>query len=322
MGYKRNKLLRSITGNLIFQSGSTSMENVIGLFDSNRAAQDFYKGLLSLGFDYKNLQDLDKLNNITNHPAIDLGDTDAKIAFQITSVSDREKIKSTIEKFIQHKLYEKYDRLIMLIIGNKQASCTTNFDTQDKFSFNKQTDIWDDNYLIKEIDKLDTQTLEKIEQYLQEELEEYKFPERLFDEDIKQCIEILTRDFGNSEVIDSLIGKRGDNFIERKNEINNISLQFFKDKMRGHITQYNKAINEFLSLPINKAIEKDYFSVAKAINNYYTDNKNKFISFEEMFKEIFTFLNTYDDEISGLNTKLKILLHNMYFNCDIGEQPK
>ena len=321
MALKNQRLISSITGNLAFLSKSTSLENVIGLFDSNRAAQDFYKGLLSLIFDYTNLEDLDKFNNTTNYPAIDLGDVEAKIAFQITSDSSSTKIKDTIKKFLQHKLHENYDRLIMLIIGTKQ-SYSTSFDTQGKFTFSKETDIWDDNYLINEIDKIEsTQKLEDIEKYLKEKLEKYIDIERLFDEDIKQCIEILKRDFGTCEVIEFAIGKRDGTFIERKNEANNVSLEFFQRKIRGHLAK-NKIINEFLSLPINKQIEKDYFSVCQAINGYYKSNRNRFLSFEEMFKEIFNHLNIYDDEIQGLNTKLKILLHNMYFNCDIGEQPK
>lgn len=320
MALKNQRLISSITGNLAFLSTSTSLENVIGLFDSNRAAQDFYRGLLSLIFDYKNLEDLDKLNKITNYPAIDLGDVKDKIAFQITSDSSSDKIKKAICAFIKHELYSTYDRLIILIIGTKQ-SYSTNFNTEDKFTFNKETDVWDDNYLIKEIHKLSTQRLEKIEQYLQEELEEYKNPERLFDDDIKQCIEILKRDFGSSEAIEFAIGKRDDTFIERKNEANNVSWEFFKNEIKGHLS-YGNIVQNFLESEINRDIRKDYLAVCQSINSYYAGKKHEFGSFAKMFEKVFDKAQVLYKERNLNKRKILILLHNMYFNCDIGEQPK
>jgi hypothetical protein len=269
------------------------------------------------------LKELDKLNDIVNYPAIDLGDETAKIAFQITTQKDSEKVKDTIAKFNNHKLYEKYDRLILFVIGKKQDSYTTTFDTQDKFSFNKNADIWDDNFLIKEINKLSTSKLEKIFQFLKDELEPIYLPENLLDQDIAKCIDILKRDFGSTDSLSSQLNihRETDDFIKNiKNPANNLSWEFFKKKIRGHLS-YNKDIFEFLQSPINQKIQEDYLQVSQAIQNFYKDSKNRFPSFENVFGEIFKKLNTYDDEIAGVDIKLKILLHNMYFNCDIGHNP-
>ena len=319
MSYKKESIIKSITDNLAFSSKSTTLNNVIGLFDSNRLAQDFFSSLFSLIFGYTDLKDLDKLNDVVNYPAIDLGDETARIAFQITTQSDSSKIKDTISKFLSYKLYVKYDRLVVFIIGKKQ-SYTTTFDTKGKFNFDKEADIWDDNSLEKEIDKLDIKVLEKIQCFLEENLKEFKLPERLFENDIKNCISILKRDFGSSEKVSSIVNRNDNTFIEKKNELNNISWVFFKSKIRGHL-QYNEMIGNFLRNPINYESQKAYFGVANAIQDYYIKEKVKFSTFEEMFKEVFNAINTYDDEIQGLNVKIKILLHNMYFNCDIGNNP-
>ena len=111
-------MIKEISDNLAFSSKSTALKNVIGLFDSNRFAQDFFAELFSLIFGYDNLKELDKLNDIVNYPAIDLGDENAKISFQITTQKDSQKIKDTIKKFIEHKLYNRYDRLVVFIIGD------------------------------------------------------------------------------------------------------------------------------------------------------------------------------------------------------------
>ena len=98
MSYKKEEIINKIAENLAFSSGSTALKNVIGLFDSNRFAQDFFVGLFKIVFEYNNLEELDKLNSVVNYPAIDLGDKTAKIAFQITTKKDSEKVKDTIKK--------------------------------------------------------------------------------------------------------------------------------------------------------------------------------------------------------------------------------
>jgi len=319
MSYKKEPLIKNITDNLAFSSKSTSLNNVIGLFDSNRVAQEFFATLFNMIFGYDQLEELDKLNDIVNYPAIDLGDKKAKIAFQITTDSSSTKIKDTISKFIKHKLYEEYERLVVFIIGEQQ-SYTTTFETGGKFEFNKEDDVWDDNYLAKEIDKIkEIKKLQSISDFLEEYLTEYKFPERLFEADIKECISILKNGLGTSDKVREFV-KRDDEFIEKKNILNNVSWDFFKKKIRGHL-QYNQVIEGFLRDPINSTIQNDYFGVTGSIQDFYNDEKSKFSTFEDVFREIFSKLNTYDTDISGVDTKIKIVLHNMYFNCDIGNNP-
>jgi hypothetical protein len=325
MAMKRDILIKRIADNLAFSSKATAMENVLGLFDSNRVAQDFFKGLFALVFKYKNLEELDKLNDTVTYPAIDLGDIKERIAFQITTKGDSNKIKNTITKFIKYRLYESYDRLIIFIIGENTISHRTKFNTENKFVFDSARDIWDDIYLIKEINKLDViDDLQQIEEFLKKNLDEYKFPERLFDHDIKDCIFVLKRDLTSwlddvKPNTSSEIVSRDEDFILAKNKVNNISWEFFKEKIRGHIN-YNKAIFDFLSNPINKSTQDDYFIVTAAIQKYFLENQKTIGSLDNLFRKIFDHISCYDDCVN--NIKIKILLHNMYFNCDIGNNPK
>ena len=48
-----------------------------------------------------------------------------------------------------------------------------------------------------------------------------------------------------------------------------------------------------------------------------SDNQSK--SPPQPKQNVFKRLNIYEDEGIALDMKLKILLHNMYFNCDIGD---
>lgn len=136
--------------------------------------------------------------------------------------------------------------LIVFIIG-KKPNYTTTFDTKNLFSL----DIWDDSFLIKEIDKLDTKKLEEISNFLKESLQDYSSPAILTDECIKRCIQILKRDFGSTDTLKTTLNTQrdGDNFIEDiKNPANNLSWEFFKGNIRGHI-QYNEDILSFLRDP-------------------------------------------------------------------------
>ncbi len=317
--YKRTKIIKEIISNLAFLSKSTSLENVIGWFDSNRDSQTFFKGLFNriFGFD---LKELDIEYNVINYPAIDLGDTNKKIAIQITTDSSSTKIKATINMFQTNEKCANFERLVIFIIGDKE-NYTTTFDTNGRFKFLPKNDIWDDKYLVREINKIQNLgQLEDILEFLKKELLEVKFPEILIQEDIKDCINILERDFGSTKSIRTSIEPRnGDDFIIRKNSINSVSWDFFKNRIRGHI-KYNKEINDFLSDPINKDSQYRYFGVTQAIQSYYQEQKQPY-SFENIFREVFSKISSYDDDVPGLTIKLKIILHNMYFNCDIGNNP-
>jgi hypothetical protein len=319
MLYKKTEIIQKIVSNLAFLSRSTSLENVIGLFDSNRTSQSFFKGLFNRIFDLK-LDELDIESGITNYPAIDLGDKKEKIAIQVTADSSSTKIKKTIDIFQTNKKCAGFSRLVIFIIGDKE-NYTTKFVTNGSFEFIPSRDIWDEKYLITEINKIqDTDKLEGILKFLKEELSEFMFPEIFTQEDIKDCIAILKRDFGSAHSIRTSIEPRlGDDFMLKKNSVNNISWDFFKEKIRVHI-KYNKDINDFLTDPINKDSQNSYFEVTQAIQDYYHKQQQPY-SFENIFRDVFAKLCNYDDEVPGLNMKLKIVLHNMYFNCDVGDNP-
>ena len=74
-------------------------------------------------FELKNANTIEK-----NAPGIDLIDEKNKISIQVTSDNSSEKIKHFIEEFISNRSYEKYDRMVMLILTRKK-NYTTPFNT-------------------------------------------------------------------------------------------------------------------------------------------------------------------------------------------------
>lgn len=162
----RELYLKNIADSLALLSSQVSVRNAINLYDINIVAESFYSELLNL-IENLNLKNVNTIKK--NAPGIDLADEGNRISIQVTSDNTSDKIKHTIAEFLLNKSYEKYDRLIILILTNKKRYSTV-FDTDGKFSFDKNKDIWDVNDLIKKVNALPIEKLKAINDFLQLEL--------------------------------------------------------------------------------------------------------------------------------------------------------
>ena len=137
--------------------------NSMGLTDINSAAEDFYCGLLNIvlgGYHLKNLNLLQM-----DFPAIDLGDEENRLCVQVTSTEGREKVRSTLRKFFENHLHLKFDRLIVLIIGEK-GNYRKDFDVEPGFDFDHIRDVWDTAKLLQEISTLEHDRMAAVADYL------------------------------------------------------------------------------------------------------------------------------------------------------------
>lgn len=155
----QNRINELLTQFVTEVKGFTAM----GRSDINRVAETMLIPLFAEIYGY---QDLKNLNYIqANYPSIDLADDVAKVVIQVTSTPDSKKIKHTLETFIKHKFYEKYDRLIIYIITEKQNRYSGNgFKEilQDKLVFNIESDIQDYQTILKEVSNFQIDKAEKI----------------------------------------------------------------------------------------------------------------------------------------------------------------
>lgn len=158
----RNQVIDNISFRLSVLKEHVKQLNSLNIQSLNIHAENFYRDFLNLVFNY-NLINMNTIQK--NTPAIDLGDKEKRIAFQITSTCTKEKIDSTIEKFIEHKLYEDYSQLKFIIITEKKR-IKNNLSTQGLFTFNPDEDILDLADLLKEINNLNQDKLELVEQCL------------------------------------------------------------------------------------------------------------------------------------------------------------
>lgn len=151
--YIMDKIVREL--NLIkFNINSFSKLNI---YDLNIYSENFFCKLLNIVFDL----DLINLNIVDmNMPAIDLGDIEKKICYQITSTNDSSKINNTIEKFEKYELYENYEKLYILILSDKK-DYNSNFKSNGKYTFENKN-ILDINDLIKIISSKDEEKKSRV----------------------------------------------------------------------------------------------------------------------------------------------------------------
>ena len=166
MVFKRTEALTMIADALGRIKSSCEHRGLLHLFDNHTVAQHFFCRLLNAAYDL-NLVELDNLEE--NFPAIDLGDTKKRIAYQVTTEKVSEKVTTTLEKFSQHHLDEQFDTLKILVIGNRQRTYNA-VGIPDNLKFSTTDDIIDITGLLKHIGTLDTARLEAIQQILEEEV--------------------------------------------------------------------------------------------------------------------------------------------------------
>ena len=120
--------------------GATAM----GHFDINRVAEDVLIPILSEVYELPALKNLNARQ--ANFPGVDLGDTKARVAIQVTSTPTAAKIKDTLQTVVDRKLYLEFDRVIVYVLTRKQGSYTGNgYDeiVGSHFQFDKDKDIHD-----------------------------------------------------------------------------------------------------------------------------------------------------------------------------------
>ena len=152
-----------------------------GTTDINVESENLLRQLFSVVYGHKDLKNLN-LSEGLNFPAIDLGDDEARIAYQITSTTDIQKIKNTLKKFVNHKLYERFDRLIIYVLTEKQKTyrATGLEKIKDSFSFDIENDVLDYQDLLKEISDLPFAKLHRVEEILEQQFgDENKFNHEL-----------------------------------------------------------------------------------------------------------------------------------------------
>lgn len=144
--------------------------NAMDRTDINRVAQNILVPIFVETYGFSDLRNLD-IGAGGNFPGIDLADDTARVAIQVTSTSGLEKVKHTLEQFLQDRaefdppLAKRYDRVIVYILTERQkAYSQTSIDSllAGRFPFDTSKDVWDFQTLIADIQGLPLSSKEAI----------------------------------------------------------------------------------------------------------------------------------------------------------------
>ncbi|MDO8571706.1 MAG: SMEK domain-containing protein [bacterium] len=146
------------------------LNNSAGLTDINKISEDFFCHLLNKIFDLKFIN----LNlEQSNHPAVDLGDDTSRISIQVTADRSGKKVKECVKKFKDHGLEKRFDKLRIVVISTGKTSFKKNPAPGVVF-FDYKNDVVDLSDLTRLIGTLSVDRIEKIRDFLNSELNEYK----------------------------------------------------------------------------------------------------------------------------------------------------
>lgn len=139
--------------------GATAMRRT----DIKLVSENILIPILGEVYGYRNLRNLNYDED--NYPGIDLGDDIAKVAIQVTSTTSIEKVKDTLRKFLNHNLQEKYERVIIYVLTDRQkkySQAALSEILERRFTFDVDTDILDYTDILHEVTYFDVRRAEKL----------------------------------------------------------------------------------------------------------------------------------------------------------------
>lgn len=171
---ERERLLQHAQSLLSSLRREIEVARNMGKGDLFTIAEDVVCPILGVVYDLPDLENLNVSESL-NYPAIDLGDSKAGVAFQVTSRVRTNKIESTLDTFFDRGLHSTYSRLVFLALYEKQTTYPQeriNEHVQAAFDFDVDRDVLDLRDMERKIAGVETPKLSQIVQILIDEITE------------------------------------------------------------------------------------------------------------------------------------------------------
>lgn len=154
--------------------------NAIGNYHINIHAENFLVPLLNevFGLELENLNSTKK----KHFPAIDLADFKNRVAFQITSTSSLDKIRTTLETFSKYDLQNEFDVLYLYILTEKKPQyndAKLKDVIPDSFGFESSDHIIDKDVILQKINAISsTPKIQAISKLYEHEFSDIQIEQR------------------------------------------------------------------------------------------------------------------------------------------------
>lgn len=106
---------------------------------------------------------------------------------------------------------------------------------------------------------------------------------------------------------------------EKKNELNNLGKEYF-EFLKNHSLQYFEEIEKFLRDPKNETYTRMYSNTISDLQGAITVQRNRFNEFELIIEHLVNYtVENNEEKLKDLRKIVRVFMHFMYFNCDIGK---
>ena len=271
---KRNFAIQKIEFALAFIVTRVRLSNKLNFTDINIVAEDLFKSLLNLIYDY----DLKNANAVKqNETAIDLYFNKEKIAYQITSQNKSTKIKDAVNSFIRGEKYSQYSKYFILTISEANK-CNCN-DLEKLRENNVQAEYLNISDLERHMFfNCETEKLEAIAEFLDYEVLGKDKKKPAYNSDIEKLKTLHIVD----QIYTVLKRFEGFNCVHPRT----ISKLYPFNTSEKTSDSYSHYCLKTDNSDIQKVLQN-----VKVANNLIIINDDSLKSFEEKLKEIFLILN-------------------------------
>ena len=138
--------------------GEIKESGKLNLLDVNVHAEDFYRDLLNIVYDW-HLQNMNQWNQ--NVAGVDLWYDGGKIVVQVTSTASRDKVQSSIDKLSAGQ-FSDYKFKYLRIDGDVRKLRKEKFTTPESLSFDPVSDMIDVSGLLRDITHLEIDKLKQV----------------------------------------------------------------------------------------------------------------------------------------------------------------
>lgn len=150
----------------------------------------------------------------------------------------------------------------------------------------------------------------------------YKFqaPLRFYEKELKEVIIVFSE---QSKSISTEAKSYITSFTaidkDMKNELNNLSKDYF-EFLKSHSLQYFDEIEKFLRDPKNETYTRMYSNTVSDLQGAITTQRSRFNEFEHIIEHLISYtVENNEDKLKDIRRIVRVFLHFMYFNCDIGK---
>lgn len=106
--------------------------------------------------------------------------------------------------------------------------------------------------------------------------------------------------------------------MPRKNELNGVTDDYYTQVLVGQSMPHFEVVSQFLNNPRNTEFADIYHDAADELKQKIIAKRDQFGPFDDIFLFMYEQIQSRKTALKGKRRLISILLHYMYFNCDIG----